>query len=306
MPEDLAPPGVERGRRRANGVELHYARAGAGEGTPLVLLHGFPQSWLIWRKTIPDLAREHPVLAVDLRGYGDSGKPPPEAGYDQRTLAADVRALTRELGLDRPFIIVGHDRGARVGRRYALDHPEDLLGAALLDILPAEYVYDRMSAAEVAGRLWHWVFNVVPDLPEKLIAGNEEAYLERLFGRSPDLLRELRADGAFDEYLKTFREPGGAPAALSDYRATRCVDVPRYREERAAGKKVAVPLLLLWGERGNLAGREVGEIWGEVASGVRRAHEIPGCGHYLPEEAPEAVAGEVLRFAAGVSREVKG
>ena len=296
LPNPLEPPGLTHARAEFGGIWLHYVRGGEDDAAPIVLLHGFPQSWLMWRHILPDLMARHHVVAVDLRGYGDSAKPAGEAGYDKGTMAADIHALLARLGIDRP-LIVGHDRGARVARRYGLDYPEAVRGVALLDILPVEYVYDRLSAAEAAARYWHWTFHVVPGLPERLIDGHEEAYLERFFSRTPALLQQLRADGAWREYRRCFLQPGAVEAALSDYRATFRVDVPRYRAERQAGKRLAVPALLLWGDRGNLAGQPVLDIWREVADDVRGS-AIADCGHYLPEEQPEAVARHLLRFAA--------
>lgn len=288
---------VEHAMVAANGVTLHYVTVGEADAPPLVLLHGFPQSWLMWRAVLPVLAERYRVVAVDLRGYGDSEKPAGQAGYDKGTMAADIHALAQHLQLGR-FALVGHDRGGRVARRYALDYPDDLAGVVLLDILPVEYVYDRLSAAEIAQKYWHWVFQIVPELPEQLIAGHEETYLARFFARTPRLLDKLRADGAWDDYLRCFLQPGAVAAALNDYRAAFAVDVPRYRAENAAGKKLSVPLLLLWGASGNLAGRPVLAIWGDVAANIRGGHEIPDCGHYLPEEQPEIVLRHLLPFLA--------
>lgn len=279
-----------------NDVRLHYVQGGINADAPLVLLHGFPQSWLMWRHVLPALTAHHLVIAPDLRGYGASAKPGGAARYDKGTMAADIAALVRRLGLRRP-VLIGHDRGARVARRYALDFPDDLAGIALLDILPEEYVYDRLSAAEIARSYWHWVFHLVPDLPERLIAGNEEAYLAALFGRAPGVTERLRADGVWDAYYQAFRSEGALAAMLRDYRATYADDVPRYRAERAARVPVRAPVFLLWGERGNLAGRPVIDIWREVARDVA-GRELRDCGHYLPEEQPETVAAELLRFAA--------
>lgn len=274
---------------------MHYVTGGANDAEPLVLLHGFPQSWVMWRRVWPALAERHRVIAVDLRGYGDSGKPPGMDGYDKGTMAADVRAIAQHLGLGR-FVLIGHDRGARVARRYALDYPADLAGVALLDILPVEYVYDHYAAAEIGRRYWHWVFHLVPELPEQLIAGHEEEYLARFFQRTPGLLDGLRADGAWGAYRDAFLHRGAVAAALNDYRATYVVDVPRYRAERAAGKRLSVPALVLWGEHGNPAEREPLAIWREVADDVRGT-VIPKCGHYLPEEQPGIVAEHLLAFA---------
>lgn len=293
----LDVPGFAHATAHVNGIYLHYVRGGRSGAPALVLLHGSPESWLMWRGVMPALAARYDVVAVDLRGYGDSAKPAGEAGYDKGTMAADVHALVRRLGLG-PLALVGHDRGARVARRYALDHPGELAGVALLDILPVEYVYDHLTA-EIARRYWHWFFQLVPELPERLIAGREEAYLAGLFGRSPDLLARLHADGGWQEYCRCFRQPGAVEAALNDYRATYAVDVPRYRAERAAGRKLTTPALLLWGDRGNLAGLPALDIWREVATDVRGA-ALADCGHYLPEERPEAVAEHLLRFAGEV------
>ncbi len=278
-----------------NGIRLHYVTGGTNDNETLVLLHGFPQSWVMWRRVWPALVRRHRVIAVDLRGYGDSAKPPGVEGYDKGTMAADTYALARHLGLRR-FVLIGHDRGGRVARRYALDYPGDLAGVALLDILPVEYVYDEYTAAEIARRYWHWVFQIVPELPEQLIAGHEEAYLEQFFNRTPGLLERLRADGSWAAYHAAFLQPGAVAAMLNDYRTAYAVDVPRYRAERAAGTRLAVPTLLLWGENGNLASRPALDVWRAVADDVH-GFAIPDCGHYLPEEQPEIVQEHLLTFA---------
>ncbi len=296
LPNPLNIPGLEHGRVEVNDIWLHYVRGGANEARPLVLLHGFPESWVMWRLILPELMARHHVVAVDLRGYGDSAKPEGEAGYDKGTMAGDLAALVEQLGLAAP-LLVGHDRGARVARRYALDHPQRLRGLALLDILPVEYVYDRLSAAEVSERYWHWIFHLVPDLPEQLIEGKEEEYLARFFSRTPGLLAQLKADGAWLEYRRCWLQPGAISAALNDYRATFRHDVPRYRAEGKAGRKLTVPTLLLWGNRGNLSNQPVLDIWRQVATDVR-GQAIAGCGHYLPEEQPDIVVEALLRFAA--------
>src|SRR5947199_6005509 len=202
LPNPLEPPGITHATAQVNGIHLHYVEGGDRAAPPLVLLHGFPESWLMWRLVLPELLASHRVVAVDLRGYGDSAKPPPEAGYDKGTMAADIRALARHLGLGR-LVLIGHDRGARVARRYGLDYPDELAGVALLDILPVEHVYAR-PASYVAERYWHWVFQVVPELPERLIDGREELYLERFFARAPGLLERLRADGSWLEHRRAF------------------------------------------------------------------------------------------------------
>ncbi len=295
---DMDPPDMAHAYATVNGVRLHFVEGGARGARSLILLHGFPQNWLIWRLVMPALAARYHVVAVDLRGYGDSEKPEGQAGYDKGTMAADIHALTQTLGIVRPLLI-GHDRGARVARRYALDYPDALAGAALLDILPVEWVYDSLPPGQLAQRFWHWIFHLVPDLPEHLLAGREEAYLAAIFGRSAGFVDQMRVDGIWDIYLKAFRQPGAVAAALGDYRATYALDVPRYRAERAAGTRVGSPLLLLWGAGGNLAGLPVVDIWREVAEDVQ-GYEIADCGHYLPEQQPVVVADHLLRFADSV------
>jgi haloacetate dehalogenase len=296
MGKNPEPVGVTHGWADANGIRVHFVQAGSSSAPPVVLLHGFPQSWLMWRLILPELATHFRVIAPDLRGYGDSAKPGGVAGYDKGTMAADVHALLAQLGVGC-HLLIGHDRGARVARRYALDYAGDVVGAALLDILPEEWVYDALSAGEAAQRYWHWTFHLVPELPERLIAGQEDTYLAHLFERSPGLLAQMQADGTWDEYLRAFLQPGAIAAALNDYRATYAVDVPRYRREREAGTRMTAPTLLLWGERGNLADRNVLEIWGSVADNVRGTM-IAECGHYLPEERPVEVTAHLLEFAA--------
>lgn len=296
LPNPLTIPGLQHGRAEINGIWLHYVRGGENTAQPLVLLHGFPQSWVMWRLVLPALMERYHVVMVDLRGYGDSAKPDGEEGYDKGTMAEDLAALIAHLGLATPLVI-GHDRGGRVARRFALDYPDALCGLALLDILPVEYIYDQLSAAEVSERYWHWIFHLVPELPEQLIAGQEELYLARFFSRTPGLLERLKADGAWLEYRRCWLQPGAIAAALNDYRATFRYDVPRYRAARKSGQKLTVPTLLLWGNRGNLSNQPVVDIWRQVATDVR-GQLIADCGHYLAEEKPEIVSEALLRFAA--------
>jgi len=156
-------------------VRIHYRRLGQGPG--MVLLHGYPQTGHMWRKVMPALAERFTVVAPDLRGYGDSDRP--IAGYDKRTMAADVADVIRTLGL-QPVVLVGHDRGARVAHRFALDHPSLLTRLVLLDIAPTYDVFARTDQVSARGR-WHWFFHQLPDLPEALTAGREEVYLRYMY-----------------------------------------------------------------------------------------------------------------------------
>ncbi len=277
-----------------NGVELHCATTGDPTAPAVVLLHGFPEHWMMWRHVMPLLRDRFHLVAVDLRGYGASSKPAGVASYAKGIMAADIAGVIAALGLRRP-LVVGHDRGARVARRLALDAPEVLRGSLLLDILPAEWIYDHLTAAQIGAKLWHWVFHLVPDLPEQLITGREDQYLARLFQRSPAFVEQLRTEGVWESYLSVVRQPEGLAAMLADYRATFAIDVPYYRGLLVSGTQITLPIRVLWGERGNLAGLPVLEVWRECASEVS-GQAIPDCGHYLPEEAPMVIAQAIADF----------
>lgn len=273
---------------RVNGTRIAYELTGSG--FPVVLLHGYPQTRRIWRKMTPGLAARFTVIAMDLRGYGDSDKPAKESLYDKRTMAEDVLALAKTLGYDR-FLVMGHDRGGRVARRLAADHPEALSGAVLLDILPLEWVYSQGKDG-YAARYWHWYFHLQRGVAEKLISADPRAYASWFFSRSVGRLDPQDVE----HYLEAFSRPGCIAATLADYRTAFEIDRPRWEAEITAGNKVAVPLHLLWGELGNLRDADVLGIWRGVARQVTGA-SIAGSGHYIPEEQPEAVLRHVLEFA---------
>lgn len=291
---ELISSEYRHGWARVNNINLHYVEAGTNSEEPIILLHGFPQSWLTWRYVIPHLMKNHLVLAVDLRGYGDSDKPAGIKGYDKSTMASDIYELIKQLDLEN-VTLVGHDRGARVARRFALDYPVKVAGIGLIDILPMEYLYDELTASEAAKKYWHWTFHLVPDLPEALIQGKEETYLEFLFRRAPGLLSLLKSDGSWEEYLRVWKQPETYRAALSDYRAAHEIDLPHYRADNAAGKKVKTPTFLLWGDNGNLAGQPVLGIWRDAALYIQ-GEQLESCGHYVPEEQPEIVSEYILNF----------
>ncbi|PTM59009.1 alpha/beta fold hydrolase [Desmospora activa] len=292
--KDFRACGLKHCHAKVNNIQLHFVEGGEHHTETVILLHGFPQSWVIWRYVIFDLLKRYHVIAVDLRGYGDSDKPEGMAGYDKANMARDIYVLMKHLQLAK-VALVGHDRGARVARRFALDYPDHVVGLGLIDILPLEYVYDHLSTSEAAKKYWHWVFQIVPELPEELIAGREESYLSFLFRRAPHLLERLKADGAWDEYVRIWKQPGSYQAALNDYRATHEIDLPRYRMEKEANRKMDTPCLLLWGKDGNLAEQPVLDIWNQVATTVT-GREIANCGHYVPEEQPAVVVREIMPF----------
>lgn len=261
-------------------VELAYRTAGTGAEL-LVLVHGWPQTGLCWRKLIDPLAERFTVVVPDLRGYGASGLA--RTAYDKRSAAGDLSALVRHLGADSA-VVVGHDRGARVAHRWALDHPEQVRALALLDILPTRVVmtsFDRASASA----MWHWFFHLQPELPELLVSANPEAYLRFFLRRVLDS-GDVDAQ-TFAQYVAAFTDPAQLRATFEDYRAGFTTDLELDEVDHARGLRLQCPLLLLWGADGGLAGADVVGIWREHHSdpAAVRGAQVPG-GHYVPEEAP--------------------
>jgi pimeloyl-ACP methyl ester carboxylesterase len=277
---------MEHRTARVNGIRLHYVIA--GQGPPVVLLHGWPQTWYQWRKIIPPLARRYTVVAPDLRGYGESDKP--ASGYDKRTMAADVHALVHALGHVR-IRLVGHDRGARVAHRYALDYEDEVERLALLDIIPTRVAWERLDARSGPG-YWHWLFHMVPDLPELLVGANVEAYLRHFF-RDWSYQTGVFTPEDIAVYVHAQTQPGALRAGFEDYRAGGTVDLAHDRAD--AGRRLVAPTLVLWATEGADAKTGVLDTWREVSQDVQ-GEGIPECGHFLAEEQPQAVAARLLQF----------
>lgn len=271
-----------------NGIRIAYERDGSG--FPLLLLHGYPETRRMWRVVAGALIERFDVVSMDLRGYGESERPADPDTCNKRTMGEDALALARSLGWDR-FLIAGHDRGDRAARRLAADHPEALVGASLLDILPMEYVYSQ-GRDGYARRYWHWYFFLQRGLPERLIKQDPEGFLTQLFSRRGDVLDPANVA----HYIESFATPGSVESILGDYRTAFEVDRPRWVEEAAAGRRITVPVQALWGELGNLHDEPVLDVWRGVAEDVRGA-EVAGSGHYIPEEQPEAVIRLLNEFA---------
>ncbi len=275
-------------------VPIHAAIG--GNGPPVLLLHGYPQTAMMWHRVAPVLAERFTVVAPDLRGYGRSGKPqgdPSHVTYAKRTMAADQVAVMRALGFER-FRLVGHDRGARVAHRLTLDHADAVERLALLDILPTLYVFETINQA-VATAYYHWFFLIQPNgLPEHLISLDPEAYLRRKLG-SWGSGAGIFDDAAVADYLAHFRDPAAIHATCEDYRAGATIDLDHDRADRAAGRKVICPLLALWGRR-SVAGMEpdVAAVWQQVATDVR-GYAVDS-GHFLAEEQPRETLANLLPF----------
>jgi haloacetate dehalogenase len=270
-----------------------------GSGPPLLLLHGHPQTHAIWHRVAPALARRFTVVACDLRGYGDSSKPqgePDHANYSKRAMAGDMVTVMQSLGFDS-FRVLAHDRGARVAHRLAADHPQAVLKMALLDIAPTLAMYAQ-TGEDFARAYWHWFFLIQPaPLPERLIEADPAAYAIDVMGRRSGGITVFDPR-ALAEYQRCLALPGTAHGICEDYRAAAGIDLEHDRADRAAGRRLQMPLLVLWGEQGVVHRCfEPLKEWKEVADDVDGG-TLP-CGHYIAEEAPEALLERVLPFLAG-------
>ncbi|MEP7276231.1 MAG: alpha/beta hydrolase [Betaproteobacteria bacterium] len=285
-------PGFATHRIQTSQAEIRCAVG--GDGPPLLMLHGYPQTHAMWHKVAPALAHRFTVVCADLRGYGDSSKPPSDARhapYSKRAMAADMVELMRDLGYAQ-FFLVGHDRGGRVAHRLCLDHPQAVLRVAVLDISPTRTMFAKTDQA-FATAYYHWFFLIQPfDYPEKLIGADPAYYLRRKLG-------SWGAGGAhFDaramaEYERCFRDPATIHASCEDYRAAASIDL--VHDAADADRRIECPLLVLWGEKG-VVHRLFDPMadWGAVSRAVS-GRALP-CGHYLAEEQPDATRDELLRF----------
>ena len=265
-----------------------------GDGPPLLLLHGYPQTGFIWHKIAPLLAKDFTVVVADLRGYGDSDKPPTSADhavYSKRAMAADMIAVMAALG-HQQFFVAGHDRGGRVAQRLARDHPQAVEKLAVLDIAPTAMMYDTTDM-QFATSYYHWFFLIQPaPFPETLIGHDPKFFLEskmRHWGKD----RSAITDDAFDDYLRCFSNPDTIHASCEDYRASASIDL----EHDAADveQMLDMPLLVLWGATAMVGNKyDMLAAWREVAVEVS-GFSVPG-GHYLPEESPDETYEALLNF----------
>lgn len=268
----------------------------AGEGPPLLLLHGHPQTQAMWHRVAPALAERFTVVLMDLRGYGDSSRPEPDAGHaahSKREMARDALAVMARHGFER-FGVLAHDRGARVAHRLAVDHPQAVQRLMLLDIAPTLAMYAQTSEA-FARAYWHWFFLIQPPpLPEALIESDPARYVRSVMGSRHAGLAAFDP-AALAEYERCAGLPGTAASICEDYRASAGIDLAHDRKDVDAGRRLAQPLRVLWGEHGAV-GRcfDVLSLWRERADQVS-GQALP-CGHYIAEEAPARVIAEALTF----------
>ena len=268
-----------------------------GNGPPLLLMHGNPFTHLSWHKFAPRLAQEFTVVATDLRGYGDSEKPPggdDHSGYSFRAMAQDQVEVMAALGFNK-FMAAGHDRGARVLHRMCLDRPDAVERAAILDIIPQHHLFNNVTQAWATAS-YHWFFMIQPfDMPERLMSADPDYFITKKLSKSKQGLSFFGKE-ALEEYKRCFRNPATVHAMCEDYRATATVDLAMDTDDFAKGKKIACPALILWGATGTV-GRvhKPAEIWQDYATNIVGAKALP-CGHYLSEEAPEETYAELRGF----------
>jgi haloacetate dehalogenase len=292
--------GFETEQIRTSGATINTVYGGNRAGPPLLLLHGIPETHVLWRKVAPILAQDYLVVMTDLRGYGDSSKPPSgedHVAYSKRAMARDQVEVMRHLGFDS-FALVGHDRGGRAAHRLALDHPEALTKLIILDIVPTHLLYQHITQ-EFATIFYHWFLPVQPPpFPETMVANSAEYFLKCTLlwlggSKLTDPLPEWISPAVFQEYLRTFGQPDTIHAICEDYRAAASIDLVHDRAD--LDQKIQCPLLVLWSEKGPFHRMyDVLQAWRERAVEVR-GKAMP-TGHFLPEQMPGEVTQEITAF----------
>ncbi len=289
--------GFDRTEIETSGTTINLVHG--GDGPPVLLLHGYPQTHVMWHKVAVLLADHFTVVAPDLRGYGDSGKPPSDGDlsiYCKRTMAQDQVEVMAELGF-QSYHVAGHDRGARVGHRMALDHPRRVKSFTSLDVVPSQAAFDSMDA-DLAFAWFHWNLMRQPaPLPEILISNSAKTYLDFLL-ESWTAVEGAITDEAYSEYLRCFSNPETIRGTCMDYRS---IELDLQHDEADRGRKLTCPVLVLWA--GNMAKRpgwQVGARLNMLDTWRERATDVRGgpidCGHFLSEEAPDEVTSQLLGF----------
>jgi len=284
--------GFERRQLEVNGTTINLVKG--GDGPPLLLLHGYPQTHTIWHKIAPRLAEEFTVVAADLRGYGDSGKPhgdPEHLAYSKRTMAQDQVDVMEQLGFDS-FFLAAHDRGARVAHRLTKDHPQRVRKLATLDIIPTHRMFQVVNK-EMATNTYHWFFLIQPyDFPERVIGADPDYFIRSRFQRVNNAATVFPPE-ALEEYVRCFSDPAAIHGVCEDYRAGASIDL--VHDEGDLEQKVTCPLLVLWSETGYMGRtQDVPQVWRDYATDIR-GHSL-NCGHYLAEEMPEETYAAIRGF----------
>lgn len=287
----LFPENFKEEKIKVNDIEINVKHG--GYKTPLLLIHGYPQTHIMWHKVVEKLSEKYYIVCPDLRGYGDSSKPIGDelhVNYSKKTMAKDMVTLMSALGFEE-FFVAGHDRGARVTHRMCLDYPQKIKKACVMDITPTYHMFKHTDQAFATG-YYHWFFLIQTDnLPETLIGSNARYYLEE------KLKRWSAKDAVFDkeaveEYVRCF-DKESIHATCEDYRAGASIDMSD--DEKDRGRKVTTPLLVLWGNKGFVHRTyDVLNVWKDYASDVQG--KSLDCGHFLPEEKPDEVVSELIGF----------
>jgi haloacetate dehalogenase len=288
-------PGFKERRTTAPGGGIHCVIG--GNGPPLLMLHGYPQTHVMWHKIAPTLAKTYTVVCADLRGYGDSFKPRGDethAAYSKRSMAGDMVALMRELGFPR-FRLCGHDRGGRVSHRLCLDHPDAVERVAFLDLCPTRIVFANLSQG-FATAYYHWFFLIQPyDFPERMIGADPLYFVNRKLGSFGSDTTSYFDPRAMAQYRRCFQNPDLIHATCEDYRAAASIDLAHDTADQDT--KVRCPVLVLWGDKGVVHKYfEPLRDWGSVATNVR-GKALPA-GHFIAEEAPAETLAELAPFFA--------
>ena len=284
--------GFDQLQIETSGATINLVKGGSGP--PLLLLHGYPQSHVMWHKIAPRLAEDFTVVAPDLRGYGDSSKPhgdPEHLTYSKREMARDQAEVMAHLGFDT-FLLVGHDRGARVSHRLTKDHSERVLKLATLDIIPTHKMFQIVNK-EMATNTYHWFFLIQPyDFPERMIGASADYFVRDRFTRGANAETNFPPE-AVEEYVRCFVNPDTIHATCEDYRAGASIDL--VHDEADFANKVTCPMLALWSETGYVGRTQnVLEVWKEYATNVR-GFSLPA-GHFLAEELPDATYEAITGF----------
>jgi pimeloyl-ACP methyl ester carboxylesterase len=289
----MTPPHFQHYYANLKDVRLHYVTS--GQGKSVVLLHGWPQTWYEWRLVMPLLADQFQLIAPDLRGLGDSSRP--LNGYDKKTVAHDVWQLMHDHLKHETFAVVGHDVGAVVAFRLAADHPEAVTHLVLLDVPVIGIETGKLGGLAPAGQLprWHHLFHLVPDLPEALTFGRERLYLEWFFNWGTDQAGVF-SDADINEYVRAYAQAGAMRAGFNMYRALP-QDIADNHATLSTGFKLPMPTLGLGGGGSRGRGDLVVESLRRVATHAEGG-SVPDCGHFIPEEKPQALAEQLRKFLA--------
>jgi haloacetate dehalogenase len=288
-------PGFAAETVKTSGTNIHVLHKGSGE--PLLLLHGYPETHLTWRKIAPRLAERFSVVIPDLRGYGDSGRPPDgerHENYSFRAMAQDQVDVMRYYGHEH-FFVAAHDRGARATHRLCLDHPESVEKAVLMDIAPTLTMYEGTNQEFATKYMWWFFLIQASPLPEHMIGLDAKFYLQRIFAglnKTPDAI----APEVMNEYIRAFSNSAAIHATCEDFRAAAGIDLDMDKVDDKAGKKIQCPIHVLWAGKGT-----VGVLWDVLATWrAKSAAPVTGkaldCGHFLQEEAPQDVLVELQQF----------